>query len=480
MVPGMTQCEIIIALEAPVLPPSSVIRAASDYPEAIAPQVIALIEKAGRGALLTPRQQRLMRRGLHVLAAARSTSVWKPLLRLLRRSRDELDRCLGLAVTETLPSVSLATFDGDADSLLVAIADRQIDGYVRWALLGTMARLTFDGTIARNIAVTVLESFEREAWADTGDAAWEGWQEAVRLLGLVELADHVRATWSDGRNSQRDVDRQVWEDELAAACAEPANAQRFITDRLQPLADAVTVLASLEGNRTPEQCSTEKPKFDELNEEEIDWLHDCLRHSHAAINVEQLDGFCTALAVSPVAVSTRDVVAEIWSDAMPAFDDAQQADFTIDLIERHRRSIARRLETYRPLATIMADAELPANDWADGFMRGVTMRMEVWDRRLPQDEQLSSFLSHIMMLAVNAEVAEADGITKDERAKMVDSLSLAVLGLFVYWRERPLGKPSVPQATRRGPNKNGRNAPCHCGSGKKFKRCCGAAGLTIH
>lgn len=480
MVPGMTQCEIIIALEAPLLPPCSVIRAASDCPEAIAPQVLALIEKAGRGALLTPRQQRLLQRGLHVLAAVRLTAAWKPLLRLLRRNRDELDRCLGLAVTETLPSVLLATFDGDADSLLAAIADRQIDGYARWALLGAMARLTFDGTISRKIAVTTLESFEREAWADAGDAAWEGWQEAIRLLGLVELADHVRATWSDGRNSQREVDRQVWEDELAAACAEPANVQRFIADRLQPLAAAATVLQSLEGNRTPEQCSNEKPEFDGLIEDEIDWLHDCLRHTHAAINVEQLDGFCTALAVSPETVSTRDAVAEIWGDEMPVFDDAEQADFTIDLIERHRRSIARRLEAYRPLAAIMADAELPANDWADGFMRGVSMRMEVWDRRLTHDEQLTSFLGHILMLAVSAEVAEADGITKDERAKMVKSLSLAVLGLFVYWRERPLRKPSVPRATRQGPNKIGRNAPCHCGSGKKFKWCCGSTELTHH
>lgn len=480
MVPGMTQCENIIALEAPMLPPSSVIRAASDCPEAIAPQVLALIEKAGRGALLTPRQQRLLRRGLHVLAAARLTAAWKPLLRLLRRNRDELDRCLGLVVTETLPSVLLATFDGDADSLLAAIADRQIDGYARWSLLGTMARLTFDGTISRKIAMTTLESFEREAWAHAGDAAWEGWQQAIRLLGLVELADHVRATWSDGRNSQRDVDRQVWEDELAAACAEPANVQRFIADRLQPLAAAATVLESLEGNRTPEQCSTEKPEFDELIEEEIDWLHDCLRHTHAAINVEQLDGLCTALAVSPETVSMRDAVAEIWGDEMPAFDDDEQADFTIDLIERHRRSIARRLEAYRPLAAIMADTELTANDWADGFMRGVSMRMEVWDRRLPLDEQVSSFLGHILMLAVSADVAEADGLTKDERARMVESLSLAVLGLFVYWRERPLGKPSVPRATRRGPNKLGRNAPCHCGSGKKFKRCCGSTKLTLH
>ena len=480
MVPAMTPDEIITAFKAPVLPPYSVIWAATARPEAIAPQVLALIDKAGRGALLVPRQQRLLRRGLHVLAAARQTAAWKPLLRLLRRNREELDRCLGLAVTETLAKVLLATFDGEQDTLLSAIADKGIDGYVRWALLGTMARLTFDGTIARKTARTALERFASEAWADADDAAWEGWQDAVRLLGFVELADLARATWSDGRNTQREVDRQVWEDEIAAACAAPTDVQRFIDDRLEPLADAAAALLGLEGVPTPELCLAENSLFGELVENEFDWLHDCLRHAGAAMSVERLDGFVTALVVSPVLVSTRDVIAEIWGEKLPAFDDAEQADYTINLIERHRSSIARRLEAHRPLAPLMADAELPANDWADGFMRGVSLRMDAWDHRLPHDEQLSTFLGHILMLAVSAEVAEAEGITPDERARMVESLSLAVLGLFLYWRERPLCEPSPARAARQRTDKIGRNAQCRCGSGKKFKRCCGSAGLRLH
>jgi preprotein translocase subunit SecA len=39
----------------------------------------------------------------------------------------------------------------------------------------------------------------------------------------------------------------------------------------------------------------------------------------------------------------------------------------------------------------------------------------------------------------------------------------------------PVGQPSAPATVRRTQPKVGRNDPCPCGSGKKYKRCCGAA-----
>ena len=34
-------------------------------------------------------------------------------------------------------------------------------------------------------------------------------------------------------------------------------------------------------------------------------------------------------------------------------------------------------------------------------------------------------------------------------------------------------EPKAPQTIKRNAPKLGRNDPCHCGSGKKFKHCCG-------
>ena len=70
------------------------------------------------------------------------------------------------------------------------------------------------------------------------------------------------------------------------------------------------------------------------------------------------------------------------------------------------------------------------------------------------------------MLTVSAEDAGKEGITRAERARMVESLSLVVHGIRVYWRERPLtaNEGNSRPSSRRG--KIGRNEPCPCGMGK--------------
>ena len=61
----------------------------------------------------------------------------------------------------------------------------------------------------------------------------------------------------------------------------------------------------------------------------------------------------------------------------------------------------------------------------------------------------------------------------------VPTAIVAVHGLYSYWRERPVDpRPTEELLVRRV--KIGRNEPCPCGSGKKYKRCCAAVDMTVH
>ena len=57
---------------------------------------------------------------------------------------------------------------------------------------------------------------------------------------------------------------------------------------------------------------------------------------------------------------------------------------------------------------------------------------------------------------------------------MLSAALLGVHGMYAYWRDRADAGVSAAR-------KIGRNEPCPCGSGKKYKRCCGSvAAATIH
>src|SRR5882672_7818444 len=84
--------DLIRELETARALPEAAIRAAVVQADAIEPAVIALVELAADGALLTPAQENLLIFGLPALAAARRTKVYRPLLRMLQRlSEDELE-----------------------------------------------------------------------------------------------------------------------------------------------------------------------------------------------------------------------------------------------------------------------------------------------------------------------------------------------------------------------------------------------------
>jgi uncharacterized protein YecA (UPF0149 family) len=66
-------------------------------------------------------------------------------------------------------------------------------------------------------------------------------------------------------------------------------------------------------------------------------------------------------------------------------------------------------------------------------------------------------------------------LSRRMRDDMIAVLPLMLRSLYQHFRG--MSDPFVkPRATPDFPFKVGRNHPCPCGSGKKYKRCCGGAG----
>ncbi len=475
--------EIRAALEASERPSDEVMRFAAEKADALAPAVIEIMEKAADGVFLLPKQDRLLFFGLHALAAARRTDLHRPLLRLLRRPERELDLLFGDTITETVPRILLATFDGDAGPLVAAVEDRAVEGVLRWGFFSALTRLTFDGAVPIERTLALIDRFDREAMADDGDLAWQGWQEAIMLLGLAELAPRVRASWAAGRNQEREIDQQDWGERLKDACADPTNPARFEAANIVPLADPVEILRWMDRIETsapaPASDMTEHldPASDmTLDEEEMLWLGGFLDSEQlpdAAMSLEALDGFFTAIAVGPETILPSEYMPRVWGGEGPIFDSTEQAEFTLALLMRHWNSIARRLaESFPqiPFIEIFGDEE-DGRAWAHGFGLGMNLRLDAW-RPLIEDKKFGALLAPIAGLIERPPAIVGKAAARRTRSELIDDLPISIAGIHVYWNdpERRAALGEKPPRRR----KVGRNERCPCGSGKKYKACCGA------
>jgi yecA family protein len=481
--------------------PARALSAAVTQASALAPEIIALIDKATRGVFLMPKQENLLFFGLHAVAAARETSVYRPLIALLRLSELQLERLFGYSATEISTRLLLALFDGDADPLFSALENPATDGRVRWSLFQVLARLTWDGRIPRDRMIDLLDRFDREDMAPPADAAWEGWQDAVMYLGLADFESRVRQAWKMERMiHQSNVDQKEWLKLFRRSINNPEDPQLFIHDRVVPVDDPVASLAWLaraEPKRKADGERNDPAEGIELSPIELGWLADFLVSDQTpdlTMSLDMVDGFFTGLITGPDATNASDYLDKVWNvreEERPAFDGAEQARFVTDLLTRHWNTIAARLQAgvMHPTLIDWDDAEDPNDSgrgWAAGFLGAMSFGPENW-RSVVEDEDASATLDIILDLAADEFVEEAEPVLVPERTEIIDALPALVLALYNFRRHgTPIAPPAAPASSRSrsfyapqepvrvGP-KIGRNEPCPCGSGRKYKKCCGAA-----
>jgi len=114
-----------------------------------------------------------------------------------------------------------------------------------------------------------------------------------------------------------------------------------------------------------------------------------------------------------------------------------------------------------------------ASDWAVGFRFAMNEWGEEWSEWT--DESLFPFIGMLMTLSADQTEPTPDMPALplpsfEERMGLLNEIPFQLAALY---RRR---HPGHGQTVRRDPAKVGRNDLCTCGSGKKFKKCCGSQG----
>jgi uncharacterized protein len=468
----MTHDDIRVALETAVGVPEEAMRAAMQEPTALAPAVIAAARSMAAGRLPLPHEANLLRFGLHALAAARDTSVCPAFLALLRRPGFEVVWLLGEDRVTAAAQLLLSLFDGDGAAVRAMVADASADDDVRAGVMMALARLAIEGRASREQVLALLDQFDREALAPVNSWAWFGWQEAILLLGATDLIERVRRGWEAGRLalSFRDVDRQDWIEQTRTAAEHPDDPERFAINQLLPIDDPIV---SVGWSAEPPSGPGEAPNGDELG-----WLDTALMRTISAKNLclEQADGLLTALAAGPVRVPATEYLAEILlADGESAgLDSPAHKALAVDLLTRHHDTMERDLAADRPPNpwVYSIDGDYRGALWSRGYLQGVDLRTADWEPMV-RDKRLANILmAPLIVMSSDPEHAGKTMIPPEQRFEMIRALPDIALATKAYWQGG--WHPLLDMPVQRAP-KIGRNDPCPCGSGKKYKRCCGAA-----
>lgn len=199
----------------------------------------------------------------------------------------------------------------------------------------------------------------------------------------------------------------------------------------------------------------------------------------------ELDGFLTGVLVCPDLLMPSEWLPHVWGGAdeetAPVFESGTELERLVGLVMRLYNAIVRDLSRGRlaPLYDIdERNDDILWELWMAGFAKAIALRPDACDDVLESsDENAAAAMAGLMTMAVVADESGQDtnarklldALQADTGADAADLIPLFVMAVHDWrLRHRPTPQDTPPPRT-----KIGRNDPCPCGSGRKYKKCCG-------
>ncbi|MEO8276597.1 MAG: UPF0149 family protein [Thermoanaerobaculia bacterium] len=200
-----------------------------------------------------------------------------------------------------------------------------------------------------------------------------------------------------------------------------------------------------------------------------------------SLDIFGLEGFLAALATGPEPVDAAEWMPWVWDidkgEIAPEFDTPAEEEHILGLVTRAREAVANALSPGRLQAgefrPIFEDGDSDAaTNWCSGFVAGTRFASDAWTERI--DERPKWFAP---ILGLGLEDGDTPRPRKSQIERWTRDLGAATTKIATFWsagEATAADLPAVPQSIAAAAGA-GRNEPCPCGSGKKFKRCCGQA-----
>lgn len=191
----------------------------------------------------------------------------------------------------------------------------------------------------------------------------------------------------------------------------------------------------------------------------------------------ELDGFLTGLLVCPEAIPASEWMTVVWGaedDGIPPLEDPLDVQWFASAVAARHDDIARDLGRgkLQPILDVdERDGEVLWEYWIDGFAEAIALRPEAWDALANDPERAAAWSRLAMLLSLARNETDLDSVEINAvQDRATAELREAVQLLYVP--RDPIADVTSLGVAKELASKIGRNDPCPCGSGKKYKRCC--------
>jgi uncharacterized protein len=222
---------------------------------------------------------------------------------------------------------------------------------------------------------------------------------------------------------------------------------------------------------TDEECG----RLDRFLLDRIDEEADTLGRDEGVLDISELDGLFTALVSGPVLTVPSQWLPVVWGDFEPVWDSQEEFEEIFSLMIRHMNGIAHLLMEYpEEFEPMFLGREVEGNtctivdEWCDGYLRGVELAEKDW---ITGGEELAALLVPVFAFTEKTQWRAHD-LDYEEMVKVQQAIAGNVRRIHAYWLGPRSDDAPLNQPARRSTPRVGRNDPCPCGSGKKYKKCC--------
>lgn len=213
--------------------------------------------------------------------------------------------------------------------------------------------------------------------------------------------------------------------------------------------------------------------FDEAARSRLMELLDAKSEAHNTMRCDEVQGFMMALLSGPDALNPTNWLPEILGEES-LFDAKERTE--IERLVMAMASDMRMKLNEKILPDLWFYEDEAGNPdfytWCNAYLYALDIVPTDWFEAVDQEEFEDLFYPIMALGGIYDDEENGEVIlhlNEKELTQLESDLPHVLLDIYWYW-QAIINK---PQTVRREGEKVGRNDPCPCGSGKKYKACCG-------